>query len=218
MERSQLKKFKKGSWWDEVKPKKACILKPSGERASSESVSHSVVSNSAILWTVACQAPLSLGYPRQEHWTGLPFPSLGNLPDPEVEPASSALAGGFFTTELPWKPNTVILLHFISSGFPTVLSCSFPPKWCNRETRNSEDKGKLDGGKNQRQRERGEREKNFFSGGKIWRLMWKQKGFPGGASGKAPTCQCRRHNWVRKIPWRRKWQPTPVCLCGESHG
>ena len=90
-----------------MKPKKACILKPSGERASSESVSHSVVSNSAILWTVACQAPLSLGYPRQEHWTGLPFPSPGNLPDPGIEPVSSVLAGSFvslfacFTTEPP---------------------------------------------------------------------------------------------------------------------
>ena len=43
-------------------------------------------------------------------------------------------------------------------------------------------------------------------------------GFPGGISGKEPSCQCRRHKrhrfdlWVRKIPWRRKWQPTPVCL------
>ena len=49
-------------------------------------------------------------------------------------------------------------------------------------------------------------------------------GFPGGASGKEPTCQCRRHKrhrfdpWVRKIPWKRKWQPTPVFLPGKSHG
>ena len=44
---------------------------------------------------------------------------------------------------------------------------------------------------------------------------------PGGASGKEPTCQCIRcgfHPWVRKIPWRRAWQPTPVFLPGESHG
>ena len=47
---------------------------------------------------------------------------------------------------------------------------------------------------------------------------------PGGASGKEPTCQCRKHRrcgftpWVRKIPWRRKWQPTPVFLPGKSHG
>ena len=50
------------------------------------------------------------------------------------------------------------------------------------------------------------------------------KGFPGGANGKEPYCQCRRYErcrfdpWVRKIPWRRAWQPTPVFLSGESHG
>ena len=48
-----------------------------------------------------------------------------------------------------------------------------------------------------------------------------QEGFPGGTSGKEPTCQCRRCRfdpWVRKILWRRKWQPTPVFLRGKSHG
>ena len=58
-------------------------------------------------WTVALQAPLSLGFPRQEYWSGLPLPSPGDLPDPGIEPAflaSSALAGGFFTTEPSGKP------------------------------------------------------------------------------------------------------------------
>ena len=44
--------------------------------------------------------------------------------------------------------------------------------------------------------------------------------FPGGASGREPTCQCRRHEfdpWVRKMPWRRKWQPTLVFVPGKSH-
>ena len=41
-------------------------------------------------WTVACQAPLSMGFPRQEYWSGLPFPSLGDLPDPGIQPASLA--------------------------------------------------------------------------------------------------------------------------------
>ena len=45
-------------------------------------------------WTVACQAPLSLGFSRQEYWSGLPFPSSGNHPDPRIEPMSPALAGG----------------------------------------------------------------------------------------------------------------------------
>ena len=57
-------------------------------------------------WTVACQAPLSVGFPSQEYWSGLPFPPPGNLSDPGVEPASpvsSALTGRFFTAELPGK-------------------------------------------------------------------------------------------------------------------
>ena len=54
------------------------------------------------LWTVARQAPLSMGFSRQEYWNRLPFPPPGN--DPEIEPASPALAGGFFITEPPEKP------------------------------------------------------------------------------------------------------------------
>ena len=42
-------------------------------------------------WTVACQDPVSMGFPRQEYWSGLPFPSPGYLPDPGIEPASLAL-------------------------------------------------------------------------------------------------------------------------------
>ena len=59
-------------------------------------------------WTVAHQAPLSTGFPRQEYWNGLPFPSRGDLPDPGIEPVSPALAGGFFTTESPGKPSIII--------------------------------------------------------------------------------------------------------------
>ena len=55
-------------------------------------------------WPVACQTPLSMGFPRQEYWSGLPFPAPGDLPDPEVEPLSPSLAGGFFTAEPPGKP------------------------------------------------------------------------------------------------------------------
>ena len=46
-------------------------------------------------WTVACQAPLSMGFPREEYWSGWPFPSPGNLPNPGIEPGSPTLAGGF---------------------------------------------------------------------------------------------------------------------------
>ena len=56
-------------------------------------------------WTVAHQAPVSVGFSRQEYQSGLPFPSLGDLHDPGVKPASPALAGGFFTTEPSGKPH-----------------------------------------------------------------------------------------------------------------
>ena len=45
-----------------------------------------------------------MGFPGQEYWSELPFPSPGNLADPEIEPMSPALAGGLFITEPPWKP------------------------------------------------------------------------------------------------------------------
>ena len=54
-------------------------------------------------WTVACQAPLSRGFPRQEYRSGFPFPSPRNLLDLGIEPVS-CLAGGFFGTEPPGKP------------------------------------------------------------------------------------------------------------------
>ena len=57
-----------------------------------------------IPWTVACQVPLSKGFSRQEYWSGLTFPSPGDLPDPGFECVSPALADGFFTTEPPGKP------------------------------------------------------------------------------------------------------------------
>ena len=50
-------------------------------------------------WTVAHQAPLSRGFSRQEYWSGLPFPSPGDLPNTGIEPTPPTLAGGFFTTE-----------------------------------------------------------------------------------------------------------------------
>ena len=60
------------------------------------------------VWTVASQAPLSMGFSRQEYWSGLPFPPPGDLPDSGIEPESlmsPALAGRFFTTDATWEPN-----------------------------------------------------------------------------------------------------------------
>ena len=68
----------------------------------------SVMSGSLWPWTVACQAPLSMWFPRQECCSGLPFPPPGDLSDPGIESTaflvSPALAGGFFTTAPPGKP------------------------------------------------------------------------------------------------------------------
>ena len=69
--------------------------------------SRSVMSDSETAWTVVHQAPLSMKFPRQEYWSGLPFPTLVDLPAPGMEPASpvaSALAGRFFNTAPPGKP------------------------------------------------------------------------------------------------------------------
>ena len=58
-------------------------------------------------WTVAHQASLSMGFPRQEYWSELPFPSPGDLPYLGIKPTSPALAGRFFTAEPPGKPYKV---------------------------------------------------------------------------------------------------------------
>ena len=58
----------------------------------------------AIPWTVACQAPLSMGFSRQEYWSGLPFPSPGTLPDPVLKPGSPELRADSLPTELRGKP------------------------------------------------------------------------------------------------------------------
>ena len=67
-------------------------------------VSRSAVSDPETPWTAACQAPLSMGLSRQEYWSGLPFPSPGDLPDPGIKASSLAVAGGCLSTEPPGKP------------------------------------------------------------------------------------------------------------------
>ena len=69
------------------------------------------MSNSVTPWTVALQAPLSMGFSRQEYWSGLPFPPPGD------DLTSPALAGGFFTTSATWKPHNQTLVCLVT------LSC-----------------------------------------------------------------------------------------------
>ena len=64
----------------------------------------SFVQHFATLWTVACQAPLSMGFSRQGYWNGLPLPSPGDLSEPGIKSESSALQADSLPTEPPAKP------------------------------------------------------------------------------------------------------------------
>ena len=72
------------------------------EKVKVKSLSH--VRLFATPWTVAYQAPSSMGFSRQEYWSGLPFPSPENLPNPGIEPESPALQADTLTSEPPGKP------------------------------------------------------------------------------------------------------------------
>ena len=63
------------------------------------------MSDSEVPWAVACQAPMSMEFFRQEYWSGLPFPAPGDPPDPEIEPGSPALQVDSLPCEPPGKPN-----------------------------------------------------------------------------------------------------------------
>ena len=89
----------------------------------------SLVHLSVTSWTVACQAPVSMEILRQQYWSGLPFPTPGELPrDQEIflettmSLGSPALAGGFFTTVLPGKPQDV--------NEPVQFFPNWPPMLC----------------------------------------------------------------------------------------
>ena len=80
----------------------------------SKCVSHSVLSDSATPWTVACQAPLSMWLSRQEYWSGWPCPPPGDLPKSEIQLSSLVspeLAGGFFTTTATWEACELVILQ-----------------------------------------------------------------------------------------------------------
>ena len=79
-------------------------------------------------WTIAHQTPLFMGFSRHEYWSGLPLTSPGDLPNPGIESASLALAGGFFTTEPPGSPETD--LESLSAGL------SKHPSWRSPHGRN----------------------------------------------------------------------------------
>ena len=89
---------------------------------------------------MALQAPLSMGFPRQEHWSGLPLPSLGDLPNPGYRTHISCLAGGFWATFLHFKVLRTLstfscgLRNDGSKVFLTVFPWQFFPCWAEIET------------------------------------------------------------------------------------
>ena len=98
------------------------VLPPLQDGTKCAVFNRSVVSDSATPWTVACQAPLSMGFSRQEYRSGQPFPPQRDLPDPEMELTSPAFAGGFISAEPPGKPNLSSSLP--QNGFFIIASFS----------------------------------------------------------------------------------------------
>ena len=81
----------------------------------------------AIQWTTASQAPLSIEFSKQEYWSGLPFPSPGDLPDPGIERlsvVSPVLAGGFFTSWVNREPHFVVNLYSWGAREPSLFGLS----------------------------------------------------------------------------------------------
>jgi len=176
------------------------------------------------LWMVAYQAPPSMGFSRQEYWSGLPFPSPGNLHSPGIKPRFPALQADALLSEPPRKPQ----------HHPTGLSSAHSPQSASLESTPMS----LPFSLGCEHPEQGIEPVHhlYIPWQRIWNIIDKMiklrtilwnisrlPGFPGG-TGKEPACQCSRYKrcgfdpWVRKIPWRRTWQPTPVFLPGESHG
>ena len=88
----------------------------------------SVMSDCVTPWTVARWVPLTMGFPRQESWRGLPFPSPGDLPDPGIKPESPALQADSLPTELQRKKPRSICPQKDESGKTKDLSFCFPLK------------------------------------------------------------------------------------------
>ena len=92
-------------------------------------VSSSVMSCSVTPWTVALQAPLSMKLSRQEHWSGLPFPPPGNVPNPGTEPRSPTLQADSLLTEPPGKPSHQGLYSYCKSVDDALCGLTVLIKW-----------------------------------------------------------------------------------------
>ena len=85
------------------------------ERKKVKSLSH--VRLLVTLWTVAYQASPSVGFSRQEYWSGLPFPSPGDLPDPGIEPGSPTLQADALTSEPPDYTSKTYIIKILQTTF-----------------------------------------------------------------------------------------------------
>ena len=112
--------------------KKSATWSKSGKVAQLSWLEEALVAQSCLTlqpYGLGRQASLSMGFSRQEYWSGLPFPSPGDLPDPGIEPGSPAFQADSLPSELPGKPsgpNTprIILKYFISFSLPYMLLLS----------------------------------------------------------------------------------------------
>ena len=169
----------------------------------------SCVQLSVTPWTVACQAPPSMGFPRQEHWSGLPLPSPGDLPHSGIEPASLHWQAHSLPLHYLGSPfNSAALLFFliiwnITSIFQLLLTLpGFPVSSAGKEsTCNAGDPGLIPG---------------------LGRSAGEGIGCPLQYSWASLVAQLVKNlpamweTWVGKIPWRRERLPTPVFWPGES--
>ena len=168
----------------------------------------------------AHQAPPSLGFSRQEHWSGLPFPSPMHESENESEVAQSCRT---LSDPMDWSlPGSSIhgifqarVLEWGAIAFSWWL---FHNKryeiWKQKHTKNNHKSLKLKSRFCSILYTFTLETQDFIYQSVIWSL-------PGGTSRKEPTCQdsrCEFVTWVGKIPWRMMWQPTQVFLLGESHG
>ena len=146
-------------------------------------------------------SPLSMGFPRQEYWSGLPFPPRRDLPDPGIKPTSPALSGRYFTNEPPEKP----LIQYEKGQREWGINKSLTNSW-SLVTGMMHKWAKL----------------HWCIFSYVYHILQQRAEYF--TNGKEYTCQCRRYKrhglnpWVGKIPWRRKWVPTPVSLPREFHG
>ena len=147
-------------------------------------------------WTGAYQAPLSPGFSRQEYWSGLPFPSPGDLPNPGIEPRSSTLQVDCLplSHQRSSSPRVLIVVLFSSTISQNILTIPTEKEGHWKVIRKT---GSILNSSSQFT--------PAFENLSGWRLV---------TSLRRPGFDPR----VGKISWRRKWQPTPVLLPGKSHG